>query len=164
MPDVVAQLGKAFERIASTRMVGLPFVNPALQVATIGFTPWEEARVGVLVTPWSINLVAVANHPETLRLATDTRRRWRFPSGEYDLMGGEEPECGCFQFCSLFSPALDFANQEAAITTATAAMEALFTGAERDEREAARMAGSSVLQAPTSRRGFLRGVFGAANS
>lgn len=162
MPDVVVGLQQAFERIATTRMLGLPFINPVLRVATIGFTPWEEARIGVLVTPWSINLVAVANHPETLRLATDTRRRWRFPSGEYDLMGGEEAECGCFQFCSLFSPALDFVDQEAAEATAAAAMAALFEGAERDEREAARMAGSSVLQAPTSRRGFLRGVFGAA--
>lgn len=163
--DPVAALRAAFVRIAATRMAGLPLLNPRLTVATLGFVPWqgegEDAQVGILVTPWSINLVAVSAQAESLRLAVDTRRRWRFPSGEYELMGGEEPECGCFQFCSLFSPVLEFADQAAAADTARAAMAALFAAAGHDDREAARLAGRSVLNAPSSRRGFLFGAFAA---
>lgn len=165
MPDPVAGLAAAFRRIAATRMAGLPLLNPALAVATIGFREWEGARIGVLVTPWAINLVAVADDPASLRLATDVRRHWRFPSGEYDMMGGDEPECGAFQFCSLFSPAFEFADQAAAEATAAAAAEALFVPDEPvDGREAARLGGASVLQAATSRRAFLRGVFGAGKA
>lgn len=155
-----AGLRTAFERIAATRMAGLPLCNPRLAVATVGFVPWEDASVGVLVTPWSINLVALSADPQALRLAVDTRQRWRFPSGEYDLMGGEEVECGAFQFCSLFSPVLEFSDQAAAEAVARAVMAELFKPAGGDAREAARLTGASALHAHLTRRGFLRGAFG----
>ncbi len=155
------QLRAAFVRIAATRMAGLPLNNPALSVATVGFVPWSEVQVGVLIAPWAINLAVVSDHPNALRLGVDERQTWRFPSGEYELMGGNEPECGPFQFCSLFSPAFEFADQATAEATAVAIMQGLLAKADDDGREAARMVGTSTLQAPVSRRGFLRGVFGA---
>jgi [NiFe] hydrogenase assembly HybE family chaperone len=150
--DPVAGLRAAFERIAATRMAGLPLCNPRLTVAAIGFVPWEDVQVGVLVTPWMINLVAVSTAPEVLRLAVDTRRAWRFPSGEYELMGGEEPECGAFQFCSLFSPTFEFADQAAAEATALEAMRGLFA------------VPPPPASAGVSRRNFLRGAFGTAKA
>jgi [NiFe] hydrogenase assembly HybE family chaperone len=162
--DPVAGLRAAFVRIAATRMSGLPLNNPRLAVATVGFVPWEDALVGVLVVPWAINLVVVSHDPAALRLAVDTRRRWRFPSGDYELMGGSEPECGCFQFCSLCSPALEFADQAAAWAFALAVRDGLLRPGGLDGRDAARVAGASALHAPLSRRGFLRGAFGAAKA
>ena len=73
-------------------------------------------------------------------------------------MGGEEPECGAFQCCSLFSPMDDFADQAAAVATAAEIMRALFVPGDVDDRDKARATGDSVLQAPVSRRGFLRGI------
>ena len=157
-------------------MVGLPVLNPRLTVAATAFLPWDGHRVGVLVTPWSINLAAVSDDPEQLRLPVDVRRLWRFPSGDYEFMGGEEPECGCFQFCSLFSPVLEFADQSAAMATAEAACRGLFLAgmvaladagestlaaacrpdAHGDDPASAAHAGSHG-----SRRGFLRGLLGA---
>lgn len=154
------RLRAAFARIAATRMAGLPLNNPALSVATVGFVPWADAHVGVLIAPWAINLAVVSERPELLALAPDRRRTWRFPSGEYELMGGNEPECGAFQFCSLFSPTFEFADQPAAEAAANEIMRALFAPGADDGREAARIAGESALHAPVTRRGFLRGIFG----
>lgn len=163
--EAVAGLEAAFRRIAATRMAGLPLNNTALQVQAVGFRPQDEGcLVGVLITPWAINLVMLAPTPSReLHLAADCRRTWDFRSGSYEFMGGEEPECGAYQFCSLFSPAFEFRDQVSAVETAVAIMAALFAATDTDhagEREAARLAGQSVAQIPTTRRGFLQGVFG----
>lgn len=163
--DPAGALLAAFTRIAATRMAGLPMNNPALSVAAVGFRAWEEGTlVGVLVTPWAINLVLVAAPGgRELYLAPDRRETWAFPSGDYDFMGGDESECGAFQFCSLFSPAFEFDSQAAAEAMARDVMDALFVAAANDApdgRELARLEGRSVAQIPTTRRGFLRGVMG----
>ncbi len=163
--EAVGALEAAFTRIAGTRMAGLPLNNPALRVQAVGFRALDEDhQVGVLITPWAINLVLLdAAGSRDLQLAADCRRSWDFPSGSYEFMGGDEPECGPYQFCSLFSPAFEFGDQEAAVATAGEIMAGLFAGTAadaNDEREAARLAGRSALQSKTSRRGFLRGVFG----
>lgn len=159
VPDPVEGLRAAFARIAATRMADLLLNNPALSVATVGFRPWGEVQVGVLIAPWAMNLAVVSADPVVLRLGSDQRQRWQFPSGDYELMGGEEPESGPFQFCSLFSPAFEFPDQAAAVAMADEVMRALFAVAAEDGREAARLAGKPVLEAPMSRRGFLRGAF-----
>ena len=165
MTEAAAGLVAAFGRIAATRMAGLPLNNPALRVQAVGFRAQDDGYlVGVLVTPWAINLVMLAPTPSReLQLAPDRRRTWDFPSGSYEFMGGEEPECGAYQFCSLFSPAFEFSSQESAETMARDVMEALFveaSGSGHEDREQARLAGRSVAQIPTTRRGFLQGVFG----
>ena len=69
--EAVDALTAAFERIAATRMAGLPMNNPALKVAAVGFQPWaEDYLLGVLITPWAINLVVLG---AGLRLAADRR-------------------------------------------------------------------------------------------
>jgi [NiFe] hydrogenase assembly HybE family chaperone len=163
--EAVGALEAAFARIARTRMAGLALNNPALRVQAVGFRALDvEHLVGVLITPWAVNLVLLgAAESRDLYLAADRRQTWDFPCGSYEFMGGEEPECGPYQFCSLFSPAFEFADQETAVATAREIMAGLFTGTAadaNDEREAARLAGHSVIHARTSRRGFLRGMLG----
>jgi [NiFe] hydrogenase assembly HybE family chaperone len=162
--EAVGALTAAFERIAATRMAGLPMNNPALRVAAVGFRPWQEDHlVGVLITPWAINLMLLGDKAaRDLYLAADCRRTWDFPSGSYDFMGGDEPECGAYQFCSLFSPAFEFGDQAAAVTMAHEIMDELYVEASAsaaESREAARISGRSVVQVPTSRRAFLQGLF-----
>jgi len=110
-----ALLATAFRRIHATRMPGIPILNAALDVEAFGFRDWNGMRVGVLITPWSINLVILRELDAALpALRLSERRSWCFPSGSYEFMGGDEPECGPFDFCSLFSPALEFHDQAAA--------------------------------------------------
>ena len=160
MTEAVAGLVAAFGRIAATRMADLPLSNPALHVAAVGFRPWQEdTEVGVLVTPWALNLVIVSSlRDASLRLAPDSRRTWQFPSGDYDFLGGEEPECGAFQFCSLFSPVFEFRDHASAVEMGNVLVAALFADPLQPagaDREAARLAGRSLGQVPTTRRGFL---------
>ena len=169
LTEAVGALTAAFSRIAATRMAGLPMNNPALRVATVGFRPCHENHfVGVLITPWAINLMLLGDKAaRDLYLAADCRQAWNFPSGDYDFMGGDEPECGAYQSCSLFSPVFEFPDQAAAETMANEVMNALFLDAAAnaaDRNEMARICGRSVLQVPTSRRGFLQGFIGGVKA
>jgi len=122
-----ALLATAFRRIHATRMPGIPILNAALDVEAFGFRDWNGMRVGVLITPWSINLVILRELDAALpALRLSERRSWCFPSGSYEFMGGDEPECGPFDFCSLFSPALEFHDQAAARAVAESVMTQLF--------------------------------------
>lgn len=107
----------------------MPLRNPALRVESVGFREWQGNEVGVLITPWSISLVVFPQAAATGRsLRLDERRAWQFPSGAYDFMGGEEPECGPFHFCSLFSPPEEIADHAQAREIASAVLEQLFRG------------------------------------
>ena len=73
-------------------MHGLPFVNPALAVEAVGFAPWEGRWLGVMVTPWFINLVLAPLDPAQWRsLGQGEKRRYRFPAGDYEFIGAIEP-------------------------------------------------------------------------
>jgi len=138
--------------------------HPALAVETVGFRPWQGKQVGVLILPWAINLVVLPETDEKFQpLRLDERQCWRFPSGDYDFMGGSEVECGPYHFCSLLSPvsAHEIASPADAQEFAARAMLELFqtapADAARETREQAHLQGRSVLAPPLSRRGFLLG-------
>lgn len=159
----VAALEAAFRRIAATRMAGLPINHPRLAVEGVGFRSWEGKWLGVLVTPWAVNLVLLPGTAGDFeRLAVDRRQTWRFPSGEYDFMGGDEEECGAFQFCSLVSPVPEegIPDQAAARTLAAEVLVRLFA----DPADEVAMAPAKpetpprqLFSGPLSRRGFLSG-------
>ncbi|MCX7176465.1 MAG: [NiFe]-hydrogenase assembly chaperone HybE [Proteobacteria bacterium] len=164
MVDPANVLAAAFRRIAATRMAGLPMNRPDLAIETVGFRPWQGKQVGVLILPWAINLVVLPDTDEKFRpLRADQRQCWRFPSGDYDFMGGSEVECGSYHFCSLLSPVPsdEISGPIAALEFATQAMVELFQPAgnevAQDAREQARLQGLSVLASPLSRRGFILG-------
>jgi [NiFe] hydrogenase assembly HybE family chaperone len=129
--DAVQNLANAYRR-AALAMKGMPIYNPTLAVEAVGFRLHEGRRVGVMLTPWFMNLtvlpsaadLAVWVNGETLRLA--------FPSGVYDFMISDLPDVGLIGSCSLFSPMSDFTDHEAAQIAAVAAADGLF---ETDEPE-----------------------------
>jgi [NiFe] hydrogenase assembly HybE family chaperone len=153
-----ARVEAAYARVAE-RMAGLPACNPKLGVELVGLHAWQGLYLGVLVTPWSINLLLLPGEQALSRLGADQRQRWRFPSGEYDFMGGTEASLGEHQFCSLISPPLEFAGRDEARTIALAALDALLEPADNTglDSEAARLGGRSIVRQPLSRRGFLTG-------
>lgn len=125
-------LARAFARIAATAMAGLPLNHPALTVEAIGFRPWQGLAVGVLVTPWTINLMLLplaAGEAATgfAPLGPDRTRVWAFPAGDFAAMGGEAPETGPYHTVSLLSPVEGLATQADARCFALATLAALFT-------------------------------------
>ncbi len=73
MMDPASRLEAAF-RAAALRMQGLPIVNPALEVEAVGFAPWEGSWLGVMVTPWGMNLTLVPGEPARLAAARTGRQ------------------------------------------------------------------------------------------
>ncbi len=175
LPDPSDRLGAAF-RAAAVRMAGLDVVNPALTVEAVDFAPWEGHWLGVMLTPWFMNLTLLPGDPQAWQpLATGAKRRYGFPAGEYEFVGANDAELGAYQVCSLFSPVLEFADHETARLVATLARAALFDAANAEVPEmpeaelspppaAAAEPGplaqiEKKLDAPLSKRSFLRGRF-----
>ncbi len=174
LSDPSARLTDVFRAVAR-RMTGLAFVNPALDVEAVGFAPWEGRWLGVMLTPWFMNLTLTPRDPAAWRpLAAGEKRRYRFPAGDYEFVGARDDVIGEYQVCSLFSPLLEFDDQETARLVAALAREALFDPANAEVREmpvanlsleAQRAPGPLArlkenLDAPLSKRDFLRGRFG----
>jgi [NiFe] hydrogenase assembly HybE family chaperone len=113
-----ARLEAYFRDIHRRVMVDAPICNPALDAACVGFSAWGDQNLGVLVTPWFMNLVlAPASSAATQSVA--------FPCGAIEFRLSDLPGLGPVAMCSLFSPMQEFAEQAGAIATAQAALDAL---------------------------------------
>lgn len=124
---------RVFQRIAETRMAGLPLLNPALRVEAVGFRMWQERVTGMVVTPWLMSLVLLpgkndhwGDQPLGRKRAID------FPSGGYDFLLNELDGIGRFLGHSLYSPMDAFASQEHALAAARAFLDALFLPREEE--------------------------------
>ncbi|MCW2314125.1 [NiFe]-hydrogenase assembly chaperone HybE [Rhodoferax antarcticus] len=155
----VQALAQAFALIGQTRMQGVPVQNLQLCVQAIGFeaTPGldnePEALSGILITPWFMNLVRLpvaADAPTKSWLAPGRKGRRTLGSECFEFIGASEDRLGVFEVCSLFSPMFEFANQQAAVATATHVLALL-------REPVAAPVGSASTSLPPSRRGFLFG-------
>lgn len=175
LPETIAtRLAEVFTRIERERMRDVPLLNRNLRVEAVGFRAWGgESAIGVLITPWFMNLMLVAG----------SRRAWRelppggtvshtFPAGSCEFTVGEEDSIGRYQMCSLFSPVFEFGDQAVAVATAEAFLRRLFTADDTPggrSRQAAcdpdggtagrRRAPEAFMNPVLARRDFLRGAF-----
>jgi [NiFe] hydrogenase assembly HybE family chaperone len=174
LPDPSPHLDAAFRAIAG-RMYGLAFVNPAVEVEAVGFAPWEATWLGVMVTPWFMNLMLLPRDPILWRpLSSGAKRTYAFPAGSFEFISAREAAVGEYLSCSLFSPLLEFDDHASARLVASLARAALFDPANAevavmpegnlspelasgDRRRLARM--DEQLATPLSKRDFLRGSF-----
>ncbi|MCE4070806.1 MULTISPECIES: [NiFe]-hydrogenase assembly chaperone HybE [Pseudomonas] len=126
MSDPLARaeaLAQRFRDIADSRMHGLPLLNPALDVEAIGFAPQHldtadsGGLLGVLITPWCMNLVWLPDAP--LNAAANGAIREHALGGErLSFIAAQDELFGHYQSCSLFSPMFDFIDQQQARDTA----------------------------------------------
>jgi [NiFe] hydrogenase assembly HybE family chaperone len=125
-PDPSAALEAAYRAVA-LRMAGLPVVNPALEVQAVGFQPWQGHWLGIVITPWFMNLTLAPQVPgQWVALPLGDKRRLRFPAGDFEFISANDAAFGDFQVCSLFSPMHDFADRAAAHLVAQLSLQALF--------------------------------------
>lgn len=154
------ELERVYQQILEQRMEGLPVVNPALKVEAIGFQEWEGHWLGVLVTPWFINLLVMRKQgspwPE-LKEGKGNDVVLRFPQGEYKFSPRQEEELGSFLSCSLASPVHEWKSHAEARHTAQEVMRLikLLPVAQLDDSGGCGQAGSDCN---LSRRGFLSGA------
>ncbi len=131
---IAATLESVFKRILSERMHDMPMVNPNLSVHAIGFQPWRTHYIGVLSTPWFMNLMLLPGAEDDWNEMTElSKQNHTFPSGIYEFITGSEPEIGKYQMCSLFSPMFEFADDDTAVETAWYVIDGLMQPENQDE-------------------------------
>ena len=165
-PSPAAALERAFEHIRRQRMQGMPMLNEALDVEAVGFRPWREHWLGVLITPWFMNVVLMPRVSAAWQAIGERETRHHvFPGGVFEFIGAREPTLGDYQSCSLFSPMFEFAGQREARATALAALDALFDPASREAPpvRAAPLSGAAAMTSAEtpprlSKREFLFGA------
>lgn len=147
----VRALEARFAEIAET-MADLPVYNGALTVEAWGFGPYDEGTlIGVLITPWFMNLVLLPEAPEPI----DPNRygeasKVALPGGEWQVLYGGDEAVGAFRAASLHSPMDVFVDQAQARAEARLRLAEALTPPEPEQDEAT---GGKTL----SRRSILSG-------
>jgi [NiFe] hydrogenase assembly HybE family chaperone len=118
-------LEPTFQMILEQKMEGIPVINDRLAVKAIGFHQWNDFQLGVLVTPWFMNLMLLPQLEEGYQPNIGSTQTYTFPSGAYDFIVGFEDKIGVYLSCSLFSPMFEFEDQEAAELTAEEVLSAI---------------------------------------
>jgi [NiFe] hydrogenase assembly HybE family chaperone len=172
MQAIKQKLESAFRRIEQERMRDIPVCNPALQVEAVGFREWGKYYLGVVITPWFMNLMLLPVCAEDFQsLKEGSKKLHIFPSGRYEFIVGREADLGGYQVCSLFSPMHDFVDQQTAVDTATLVLAELMDDRNQDtvslkaeslkiepqSTESQRPGQKQTWDTPISRRNFLLG-------
>ena len=117
-----------YQRVYQKDMKGLPISNPVIKVEAIGFRVWEGQWVGVMITPWFINLLILWREGEDwpeLKLNKGNDLIISFPAGPIKFTPRFEPELGYYLCCSLASPMGDFVSHTQAVNSAVEVMKQL---------------------------------------
>jgi [NiFe] hydrogenase assembly HybE family chaperone len=146
--EAVRQLVRYYEEAAG-RMQGMPVCNPALVVEAVDFRELDGRRLGVIVTPWFMNLTVLPADADRSAWRDGAAARIAVPSGLYDFIVSGAGDAGLIATRSLFSLMHEFADQDSAHAAAAAAVEALF--------EPPPPISPRPVQPVMSRRRFLRG-------
>lgn len=125
-----ARLEAHFRKVYEERMQGLPILNPNLQVCAIGFRKFDEHAVGILITPWFMNLVLLPGTGEWVEQAQGSVVDVAFPGSEIDFTVSRDDEFGIHLSAALFSSVADFPDQDTAIVIAEEILHELFQPAE----------------------------------
>lgn len=133
---VTANLVADFREVWHAKMRDLPMVNKMLSVEAVGFQMWQDRPLGVLISPWFMNLVMLPGETEDWSALTPGAKEViSFPSGDYEFLHNLREQTGGYKACSLFSPMNDFKTHAAATDVARAVMVALFDGDNRAETD-----------------------------
>jgi [NiFe] hydrogenase assembly HybE family chaperone len=117
-------------------MQGIPLLNPALQVQTIGFQTYQGRSVGIVITPWLMNLVLLpAEDEDWSELKLGDKTSHRFPANRFRFMVNEIDGIGVCQTHSLYSPMHEFMNQDHAVAAAESFMQTLMVEVENPDTD-----------------------------
>lgn len=115
----VAQMEAHFREIGDTSMRDLPICNPRLQVEAVGFESLGPHQLGVMITPWFMNLVLLPGTDDWDGAEQGARCDIELPAGEYEFTVAHDAALGTSLSASLFSTVTGFPDQATAQNTAT---------------------------------------------
>ena len=135
--EATGRLVADFQDVWHSTMRGLPIVNEALRVEAVGFRRQDGRILGVLISPWFMNLILLPDGEDWSGLKAGEKEVVGFPSGDYEFLHNTRSLTGGYKACSLFSPMADFTSQKDAVAVAQAVLDALFDPANRGETDRA---------------------------
>ena len=138
MTITVNKLAGHYRDIAAKRMRGLPIVNTALDVEAVGFREIGDDQVGVLITPWFMNLVVLPGGDAYRDMAQGEEVEQIFPAGNYSFTVCRDEALGSYLTAILFRTVAAFPDQDTARDIATTILEKLFATPRSDGKQAPR--------------------------
>jgi len=138
-------------------MKDMPICNPELRVACVGFRPFGAFNLGIVLTPWFMNICASprAGAPKVEERPGATRGVV-LPAGNVDFLATDLDGFDRLLFASLFSPMEQFVDHAAALATAQAAMDALMQPPEAEKPRDATPEPPKKETVAMDRRAFFR--------
>lgn len=125
-----------FTRIEREQMQGIPLLNPALQVQTVGFRTFGARSLGIVITPWMMSLMLFpAEGEDWSGLRLGDKQTHRLPANEYRFTVNEFDGLGICQTHSLYSPMHEFMNQDHAVAAAESFMQTLMVSVEHPDTD-----------------------------
>ena len=112
--DTVAAMVEHFDLIYRQRMRELPIVNRELTVEAVGFEPLGEHMLGILVTPWFMNLVLLPGTDEWTACEQGERRMHDLPGDRYEFTVTHDETLGTYLSAVMFRAVTDFPDQDTA--------------------------------------------------
>ena len=147
------QLVSRFREIGEQHMRDLPLYNPQLEVEAVDFVRQGEDWLGVLITPWFMNLMILPHTPVEMNTQTIGHKVWyELPAGRYAFLDSGDEHIGRYYSLSLHSPMAAFQDQDAARAEAEQRLRA-FMQAPAESSPAPEKPSRPAL----SRRDLLRG-------
>ncbi len=115
-----------FRRIHMEQMQGIPILNPAIDVQTLGFDHYQGRILGVLITPWLMNVVMLPRDDENWSNSqVGQKKNFQFPSRSYRFMANKINGIGPCHTHSLYSPMNQFSSHSQAVNSAHAFLNGL---------------------------------------
>ena len=125
-----ARVAAAFTRLHHEQLAGIPVLNNRLRVECFGFQLYRGRVVGILITPWLMNLILLpAKEEDWIGLKPGSKQEHRFPASNFLFMLNRVDGIGCYQAHSLYSSMYDFRSQEHAREAAQSFLRAMMVEA-----------------------------------
>ena len=158
--DRITKLVERFTHIGETAMRDLPIYNHNLEVEAVGFQSTDNGWLGVLITPWFINVILLPEQRSAATVPLGDKVTHELASGEHEFSVGEDDELGRYDFITLASPTLNFKSQQAAREAAVKALTKLTTPPDEYQEQIPEQAVEFISpeQKGKQRREFLRGL------
>ncbi|MBT3206010.1 MAG: [NiFe]-hydrogenase assembly chaperone HybE [Gammaproteobacteria bacterium] len=136
LQNIIDVLEATFERIHLEQMQGIPILNSAIKVQALGFQLYQGRVLGVIITPWLMNIVMLPKqNEEWSNMELGHKQPHKFPSKNYKFMVNNIDGIGPCQTHSLYSPMRDFASHEQAVTVAQEFLDSLMVEKELTEED-----------------------------
>jgi [NiFe] hydrogenase assembly HybE family chaperone len=116
-----------FRAIGRGKMRGLPICNTRLEVEAVGFAELDGHRMGVLITPWFMNLILLPGDETWSTMADGTADSLTMPGDTFEFTICQDDELGTYLSAVLFRTVIDFPDQQTTVAIAENVLEQLLT-------------------------------------